>query len=145
MESLPSTLEELPALYVNGHSSESESTLLQSLDEYFLELVSLPRNCVKRVKVASSASKAILDWERPRTTVGTLTAEERKTKILKYLEKKKNRKWSKRISYDCRKRVAENRLRIKGRFVTKKQAIAILGADHDIVQNFIQSRERNDI
>ena len=61
--------------------------------------------------------------------IGTLTVEERRIKIEKYLQKRKKRTWSKKISYDCRKRVADSRLRIKGRFVTKEQAFAMLGAD----------------
>ena len=47
---------------------------------------------------------------------------ERKEKIKNYLEKRKNRNWKKRINYDCRKKVADNRIRLKGRFVTKEQA-----------------------
>ena len=54
--------------------------------------------------------------------VGTITLEERRKKIHKYLEKRKRRTFSKRISYECRKRVADKRLRVKGRFVTKEQA-----------------------
>ena len=50
--------------------------------------------------------------------VGTLTIQERIKKIEKYLEKKKKRTWKKKIHYDCRKKVADNRLRVKGRFVT---------------------------
>lgn len=61
--------------------------------------------------------------------IGTLTVEERRIKIEKYLQKRKKRTWSKKISYDCRKRVADSRLRIKGRFVTKEQAFAMLGPD----------------
>ena len=67
--------------------------------------------------------------------IGTLTPDQRRLKISKYLEKRKKRTWQKRIYYDCRKRVADNRLRIKGRFVTKDQAIDILGPDHEIVKN----------
>ena len=43
---------------------------------------------------------------------------ERSLKIEKYKAKKRN--WAKKISYDCRKRVADTRLRIKGRFISKK-------------------------
>jgi hypothetical protein len=58
--------------------------------------------------------------------IGTLTVEERRIKLEKYLVKRKMRTWSKKIAYDCRKRVADSRLRVKGRFVTKDQAISIL-------------------
>lgn len=73
----------------------------------------------------------------PDHIIGTITLEERRKKIKKYLEKRQRRTWNKKISYDCRKRVADNRLRIKGRFVTKEQAIAILGIDHPAVQNLL--------
>ncbi|CAG9329948.1 unnamed protein product [Blepharisma stoltei] len=73
----------------------------------------------------------------PDHIIGTITLEERRKKIKKYLEKRQRRTWNKKISYDCRKRVADGRLRIKGRFVTKEQAIAILGIDHPAVQNLL--------
>ena len=44
---------------------------------------------------------------------------------MKYLVKRNKRKWGKRIHYSCRKQVADKRIRIKGRFVTKEQAKAI--------------------
>jgi len=58
--------------------------------------------------------------------IGTLTLSERRAKIEKYLEKRKKRTWSRRINYDCRKRVADSRLRIKGRFVTRDQAFVLM-------------------
>ena len=54
--------------------------------------------------------------------IGTITAGERRLKVIKFLEKRKKRIFKKRISYECRKRVADSRIRIKGRFVTKEQA-----------------------
>lgn len=33
------------------------------------------------------------------------------------------------MSYDCRKKVADGRLRIKGKFVTREQACLLLGLD----------------
>ena len=59
--------------------------------------------------------------------IGTLTLKERKEKIRKYLEKRKRRIWRKKICYDCRKKVADKRLRVKGRFVTRDQACNLLG------------------
>lgn len=49
--------------------------------------------------------------------IGKLTVEERLVKVRRYIEKRNKRKWLKKVSYDCRKHVADNRLRIKGRFV----------------------------
>lgn len=46
------------------------------------------------------------------------TKMDRSQKIEKYKNKKRN--WKKKISYDCRKKVADARLRIKGRFISKK-------------------------
>lgn len=60
--------------------------------------------------------------------IGTLTREERNNKIEKYRQKKMKRKWGKRINYNCRKKVADGRVRIKGRFVTKEQAISLIMA-----------------
>jgi hypothetical protein len=41
---------------------------------------------------------------------------------MRYLEKKQRRVWKKNVKYDCRKRLAEGRPRIKGRFVSHKSA-----------------------
>lgn len=51
-----------------------------------------------------------------------LSFEKRRLKLLRYLDKKKRRVWKKKVSYDCRKKVADGRLRIKGKFVTYEQA-----------------------
>lgn len=64
--------------------------------------------------------------------IGTITVEERRQKVLKFLEKRKNRIFKKRISYACRKRVADSRVRVKGRFVTKEQAAKLAKPQNDI-------------
>lgn len=51
--------------------------------------------------------------------IGTLTPEERKAKIERYKQKKWRRTFNKKINYDCRKKVADKRDRLKGRFVKK--------------------------
>jgi hypothetical protein len=53
------------------------------------------------------------------------------SKVQHYLHKKRNKATSKKFCYKCRKQVAEKRLRIKGRFVTKLQAFEILGLTQD--------------
>jgi hypothetical protein len=50
---------------------------------------------------------------------------------MRYILKRKSRNWNKKVSYDCRKRVADSRLRIKGRFITRDQATKILGYSLD--------------
>lgn len=55
-------------------------------------------------------------------TVGGLSFEKRRLKLVKYMEKKRRRVWRKKVNYDCRKKVADGRLRIKGKFVTYEQA-----------------------
>ena len=52
--------------------------------------------------------------------IGTISIEERRQKVLRFLEKRKRRVYTKKISYLCRKRVADQRQRFKGRFVSKK-------------------------
>ena len=53
--------------------------------------------------------------------IGPLTKEERKERIDRYLEKKKNRLW-KNIRYNVRKVLADKRERVQGRFVKTKKS-----------------------
>jgi hypothetical protein len=49
--------------------------------------------------------------------IGAYTLAERRKLIQRYREKKKRRVWTKKIKYTCRKKLAEGRPRVKGRFV----------------------------
>lgn len=62
----------------------------------------------------------------PVSKIGTISVEERRIKVQKFLEKRKKRNFCKKISYMCRKKVADQRVRVKGRFVSKVQASALL-------------------
>ncbi|XP_038977314.1 uncharacterized protein LOC103703997 [Phoenix dactylifera] len=48
--------------------------------------------------------------------VGRLSAEERKEKIHRYMKKRNERNFSKKIKYACRKTLADSRPRVRGRF-----------------------------
>lgn len=52
--------------------------------------------------------------------IGTLSLQERFQKIQSYRKRRDCRQWDKKVSYDCRKVVADNRIRVKGRFIKKE-------------------------
>jgi len=64
------------------------------------------------------------DVDDSNVRIGAYTKEERRAIIEKFRAKKRRRVWRKQIKYDCRKRLADTRPRVKGRFVSR-------GADGD--------------
>lgn len=79
------------------------------------------------------------------TKIGPLSLPERLDKVRRYLQKKSMKSQMKKFCYKCRKQVAEKRLRIKGRFVTREQAYEILGItsaelkNNEIIQKLLES------
>ncbi|KAM0002709.1 putative transcription factor C2C2-CO-like family [Helianthus debilis subsp. tardiflorus] len=57
-----------------------------------------------------------LESESLRVTTTKLTSEERKEKINKYMKKRNERNFNKKIKYACRKTLADSRPRVRGRF-----------------------------
>nr|GEY22862.1 zinc finger protein CONSTANS-LIKE 5 [Tanacetum cinerariifolium] len=58
-----------------------------------------------------------------------LSAADREARVLRYKEKRKNRKYDKKIRYASRKAYAETRPRIKGRFVKQMESTMELDVD----------------
>ncbi|XP_050373950.1 zinc finger protein CONSTANS-LIKE 4-like isoform X2 [Argentina anserina] len=54
--------------------------------------------------------------EDPNIKVGKLSVEERKEKIHRYMKKRNERNFTKKIKYACRKTLADSRPRVRGRF-----------------------------
>jgi hypothetical protein len=65
------------------------------------------------------------------------TQQEREVKIARYLAKRSHRMWKKEIKYNCRKRFAESRPRVGGRFVPK-----ISSGNLDDPYKFIRSEDK---
>ena len=72
-----------------------------------------------------------MEFDESERCIGPLPESERRRRVVHYLTKKYNKAFMKKFCYKCRKQVAEKRLRIKGRFVTKDQAFEILGMTQD--------------
>jgi len=53
--------------------------------------------------------------------MGTSTPAERAAIISKFKGKRSRRVWNKKIRYNCRKNLADRRLRVKGRFVKRSE------------------------
>jgi hypothetical protein len=53
--------------------------------------------------------------------IGIYTPSERGAIIARYNDKRTRRNWNKKIRYNCRKSLADRRLRVKGRFVKRSE------------------------
>ncbi|KZV43591.1 hypothetical protein F511_20853 [Dorcoceras hygrometricum] len=85
-------------------------------------------NCTNELQVLSSESQHLVhggtcttnplasDLDDPTFKVGKLSVEERKRKIHRYMKKRNERNFSKKIKYACRKTLADSRPRVRGRF-----------------------------
>lgn len=68
--------------------------------------------------------------------IGPLLETERRNRIRRFLAKKRKLIQKEKYQYECRKTVADKRLRIKGRFVKPEQAFKILGLSQaDLLDN----------
>ncbi|KAL4554576.1 hypothetical protein LXL04_037170 [Taraxacum kok-saghyz] len=64
--------------------------------------------------------KSSSEIEEPTLKIGRYSVEERKDKIMKYLKKRNQRNFNKTIKYECRKTLADKRIRVRGRFAKNK-------------------------
>ncbi|KAK3417204.1 hypothetical protein EUGRSUZ_H02941 [Eucalyptus grandis] len=63
----------------------------------------------------------ISNLEDPTYKVGKLSVEQRKEKIHRYMKKRNERNFSKKIKYACRKSLADSRPRVRGRFAKNEE------------------------
>ncbi|XP_065859079.1 uncharacterized protein [Euphorbia lathyris] len=81
-----------------------------------IELQPLGNENQQFVNPAPVASSDISCLEDPAFKVGKLTVEQRREKIHRYMKKRNERNFSKKIKYACRKTLADSRPRVRGRF-----------------------------
>uniref|UniRef100_A0AAV1T811 CCT domain-containing protein n=1 Tax=Peronospora matthiolae TaxID=2874970 RepID=A0AAV1T811_9STRA len=88
--------------------------------------VSAASTCTSSIPVSSSVDPVLsvlsigTSVPSSKTTgkkIGSYSPAARKLRLQRFHEKRKNRTWKKSIKYDCRKKLADDRPRIKGRFV----------------------------
>ncbi|XP_022959241.1 uncharacterized protein LOC111460284 isoform X2 [Cucurbita moschata] len=82
---------------------------LQVLSDENLQLAAGAMNCTSLASDLSSLKDSTFK-------VGKLSVEERKQKIHRYMKKRNERNFSKKIKYACRKTLADSRPRVRGRF-----------------------------
>ena len=62
----------------------------------------------------------LLNVDGPEGWVGAYSPTSRRLRVSRFIEKRSQRTWTKKVKYDVRKNVADSRLRVKGRFVKKE-------------------------
>ncbi|KAF5194552.1 Cct motif family protein, partial [Thalictrum thalictroides] len=65
---------------------------------------------------SSTLTSEISNLEESAYKIGRLSVEERKERIHRYMKKRNERNFSKKIKYACRKTLADSRPRVRGRF-----------------------------
>jgi flagellar biosynthesis GTPase FlhF len=83
----------------------------------------LPRSMSDPNLSTSIDDYGLLNVQRPDGWVGAYSPESRKVRIERFMEKRNNRVWTKKVKYGVRKHFADSRLRVKGRFVKKEEEL----------------------
>ncbi|KAK6149519.1 hypothetical protein DH2020_017044 [Rehmannia glutinosa] len=80
--------------------------------------------------------------EESEVKVGRYSVEERKDRILRYLNKRNHRNFNKTIKYACRKTLADKRVRVRGRFAKNNEPsdeeILLINTTHHNTANYHQ-------
>ena len=83
----------------------------------------LPRSMSDPNLTTTIDDNGLMCVERPDGWVGAYSPESRKIRIERFMAKRDNRVWTKKVKYDVRKNFADSRLRVKGRFVKKEDEL----------------------
>ncbi|KAK9672949.1 hypothetical protein RND81_12G136600 [Saponaria officinalis] len=86
-------------------------------------------------------STEISSLDDPTYKVGKLSAEQRKEKIHRYMKKRNERNFSKKIKYACRKTLADSRPRVRGRFAKNDE----YGDGHKLMNGHHEDDDYDDV
>ncbi|MBS1890178.1 MAG: CCT domain-containing protein [Actinobacteria bacterium] len=108
-------------------SSKKESATVDKKKEAYWENL--------RANIPSEFHNIISEMDIPAeyfTALGNITTQpevksDRRRRVERYLEKRRLKTWDKKICYNCRQKVAELRLRNKGRFIGRKKIFDLAG------------------
>jgi len=111
----------------NGHtardSSSGTNNANQHSHQHRKEIPSglgLPRT-MSDPNISSTIDEyGLLSIDSPAGWVGAYSPQSRRIRINRFLAKRRDRVWTKKVKYDVRKNFADSRLRVKGRFVKKE-------------------------
>ncbi|CAI9094125.1 OLC1v1029814C2 [Oldenlandia corymbosa var. corymbosa] len=124
------SLMESPNLQTNPVFTPSETNFSSSSSGQMRRVCSTGDLQMKTTQARTILSSSPLStegsfMEEPNFKVGRYSAEERKERIHRYRAKRTQRNFNKTIKYACRKTLADNRPRIRGRFARNDEAIEI--------------------
>lgn len=81
-------------------------------------------------------AESVIPEEASGMKIGHYTIEERKMKLHRYRQKRTERNFSKKIKYACRKTLADNRPRVRGRFARSDEMGDSRGSDLPLIDEY---------